>query len=220
MTWSEALKIIFFTFIVFLFPLSLTHAFWGDDGKKLHVKIFTNENLNRDIFDQASPLKITFLQLSSKEDFEMVENLDLNSVGYKDILGESVVSEYTLMIQPDEIKEFTLDQDENSEYLGVVFSLRREDANWKYIFEKQENGRFSGKKNYFNLEVGDDLLRQLDLKESAQLTLDKHLKKFEKEGLDISGLSEKKLKKIVSNIEKNSYPKEKVNLDKGIYKNY
>ncbi|MFC6051682.1 hypothetical protein ACFPT0_02215 [Acinetobacter portensis] len=50
--------------------------------------------------------------------------------------------------------------------------------------------------------------------------MNKQLKKLEKEGLDVSGLSEKVLKKLETKIEKDSIPKIKTSLEKGIYKEY
>lgn len=197
----------------------MTNLYASDKDMRVHVKIFTNEDLNKDEQDHASPLKIIFLQLLKKASFEQLDEVHIED-DYKECFGPDLLDEYSLMIQPDEIKEFDIDVVGDAQYLGVILVFRDLSGSWKTLFEKQELRFFSRKKNYLNFEINEDQLIQVNLEDAAKLTLNKQLKKLEKAGLDVSGLSEKALKKLESKIEKSSIPKVKNELKKGIYKEY
>lgn len=139
---------------------------------------------------------------------------------YKEYFGSDLFEEYSIMIQPDEIQELNLDVNLDAKYLGVILVLRDLSGSWKNLYEKQKLKFFNNKKNYLNFEINEGQLVQINLEEAAKLTLNKQLKKLEKEGLDVSGLSEKVLKKLETKIEKDSIPKIKTSLEKGIYKEY
>ena len=56
-------SLIIFFFIMSSYVFGVTHLYAGEKDKTVYVKIFTNENLNKDVEGEASPLKIIFLQL-------------------------------------------------------------------------------------------------------------------------------------------------------------
>lgn len=206
-------------FLILSCLLSMKHLYAGEKDTKVYVKIFTNENLNKDVMGEASPLKIIFVQLLNKASFEQMDESHLEN-NYKEYFGSDLFEEYSIMIQPDEIQELNLDVNLDAKYLGVILVLRDLSGSWKNLYEKQKLKFFNNKKNYLNFEINEGQLVQINLEEAAKLTLNKQLKKLEKEGLDVSGLSEKVLKKLETKIEKDSIPKIKTSLEKGIYKEY
>lgn len=212
-------SLIICVFLVFSYAFGVTHLYAGEKDKTVYVKIFTNENLNKDVEGNASPLKIIFLQLLKKASFEQMDEGHLDD-NFKEYFGSDLLEEYSLMIEPDEIQDFSLDVNPDAKYLGVIMMLRELNDDWKYLYEKQDLKLFSKKKNYLNLEISEDKLVQLNVSEAAKLTLNKQLRKLEKEGLDVSILSENSKKKLETKIKKESIPKAKASLEKGIYKKY
>jgi len=92
-----------------------------------------DKNINLNIFNQSSPLKIDIYQLKDNTAFNETTQIgDLT----EDKVEKDIISSESFMIQPAKKKIYTLLINEQTKYLGVVGEFRLPSAdNWKLVLD-------------------------------------------------------------------------------------
>lgn len=181
--------------------------------EELDVYVFADEDINKNLLNDPSPVRINLMQLTTAVEFNQMNELSPDGM-YKKHLGESVVDDMGMMLRPKEYLNFRLPLNKNADYLGVVVAYRDLDTNWKLSLYRQDKRWYQNGGEYLYLDVQADGVTHIS-KSEAMLKLLKL--KLEKEGKAIEELTEKQKDKMLAAIEKAMDRKKAANLKKGIY---
>jgi type VI secretion system protein VasD len=179
----------------------------------IDVYIFADEDINPNILNDPSPVKVNILQLKTEVEFNQMSGLSPDGM-YKQHLGESVVDDISMMVRPKTHMEFKLPNKRDVDYLGVVVAYRDLDNKWKMSLYKQDKRWYQNGGEYLYLNVRANGVEQIGKKDALNKLLNE---KLEKEGKKISSLTEKEKKKMLDDLEKVMDKKKAANLKKGIY---
>lgn len=183
------------------------------EQNQLDVYIFADENINPNLLNDPSPVKVNLIQLTTEMEFNQMNELSPNGK-YKTHLGESVIDEVGFMIRPKQHIDFKLKISEKADYLGVVGAYRNLNTNWKLSFYKQDKKWYQKGGEYLYLDLKAEGIQQITKEEAIEKILAENL---EKTGQELMKLTEKEKEKMKNNIEKLMENKKKADLKKGIY---
>lgn len=183
------------------------------DKNEIDVYIFADEDINRNLLNDPSPVKVNVLQLTTEVEFNQMNELSPDGT-YKKHLGESVIDDMSMMIRPKTHLEFKLPKKEEADYLGIVVAYRDLNNKWKLSLYKQDKKWYQNGGEYLYLDIKSDGVQQITKKEAVKKILDA---KLEKEGKEFAEMTEKEKQKLLKNIEKLINKKKPADLKKGIY---
>ncbi|QOW47026.1 MULTISPECIES: type VI secretion system lipoprotein TssJ [Acinetobacter] len=183
------------------------------EKNEIDVYIFADEDINRNLLNDPSPVKVNLLQLKTEVEFNQMNELSPDGT-YKKHLGESVIDDLSMMIRPKSHLEFKLPKKEEAPYLGIVAAYRDLNNKWKLSFYKQDKRWYQIGGEYLYLDIKADGIHQITQKEAIEKILNA---KLEKEGKDLAEMTEKEKEKWRKKIEKIMEKKKAANLEKGIY---
>ena len=179
----------------------------------LDVYVFADDNINRNLLGEPSPVKLSVLQLISEVEFNQMNELS-SSGTYKTHLGSSVLEETNVMVRPGKNLNFKLPMNERADYLGVVVALRDVEKKWKFSLYKQHLRWYQRGGEFLYLEVKDEGVIQLSKSEALDKILEK---KLTDEKVNLEEMTEKQRLKLKDGIQKMMDEKKPANLKKGIY---
>ena len=179
----------------------------------LDVYVFADDNINRNLLGEPSPVKLSVLQLISEVEFNQMNELS-SSGTYKTHLGSSVLEETNVMVRPGKNLNFKLPMNERADYLGVVVALRDVEKKWKFSLYKQHLRWYQRGGEFLYLEVKDEGVIQLSKSEALDKILEK---KLADEKVNLEEMTEKQRLKLKDGIQKMMDEKKPANLKKGIY---
>ena len=179
----------------------------------LDVYVFADDNINRNLLGEPSPVKLSVLQLISEVEFNQMNELS-SSGTYKTHLGSSVLEETNVMVRPGKNLNFKLPMNERADYLGVVVALRDVEKKWKFSLYKQHLRWYQRGGEFLYLEVKDEGVIQLSKSEALDKILEK---KLADEKFNLEEMTEKQRLKLKDGIQKMMDEKKPANLKKGIY---
>ena len=179
----------------------------------LDVYVFADDDINRNLLGEPSPVKLSVLQLISEVEFNQMNELS-SSGTYKTHLGSSVLEETNVMVRPGQNLNFKLPMNERADYLGVVVALRDVEKKWKFSLYKQHLRWYQRGGEFLYLEVKDEGVIQLSKSEALDKILEK---KLADEKVNLEEMTEKQRLKLKDGIQKMMDEKKPANLKKGIY---
>ena len=179
----------------------------------LDVYVFADDDINRNLLGEPSPVKLSVLQLISEVEFNQMNELS-SSGTYKTHLGSSVLEETNVMVRPGQNLNFKLPMNERADYLGVVVALRDVEKKWKFSLYKQHLRWYQRGGEFLYLEVKDEGVIQLSKSEALDKILEK---KLTDEKVNLEEMTEKQRLKLKDGIQKMMDEKKPANLKKGIY---
>lgn len=185
---------------------------------EIHVHIFADENINRDILDIPSPTRIYILELSNILAFEQLTEPDLHDENeYIQNLKPSIIDKNQFIIRPKEVIDFKLNLKENTQYLGLIAEYRDLSTLWKLPLKKQELKWFHLSDPYYlYIQLNDKGIQQLS-REQAIIKIASI--QLEKTGETLDNMTDKAKKDLLNKIDKSLEQLEvpKANLEKGIF---
>ncbi len=179
----------------------------------LDVYVFADDDINRNLLGEPSPVKLSVLQLISEVEFNQMNELS-SSGTYKTHLGSSVLEETNVMVRPGQNLNFKLPMNERADYLGVVVALRDVEKKWKFSLYKQHLRWYQRGGEFLYLEVKDEGVIQLSKSEALDKILEK---KLADEKVNLEEMTEKQRLKLKDGIQKMMDEKKPANLKKGIH---
>lgn len=179
----------------------------------LDVFIFSSDDINEDVLGEASPVRVSILQLANAVEFNQMSELSANA-GYKTHLGESVLDEVNFTIRPSSQMEFKLPLKDQTEYLGIVVAYRDLSKNWKLALYKQDKKWYQSGGDFLYLQVTSDGVIPLTKNEALTKIA---AKKLEQQGQDLQDLTDKEKDKILKQLDKAMEDKKAADLKRGIF---
>ena len=179
----------------------------------LDVYVFADDDINRNVLGDPSPVKLNILQLISEVEFNQMNELS-SSGTYKTHLGPSVLEETNIMVRPGQKLDFKLPMNDRADYLGVVVALRDVEKKWKFSLYKQHLRWYQKGGEFLYLEVKDEGIVQLSKSEALDKILEK---KLADENINLDEMTEKQKLKLKDGIQKVMDEKKPADLKKGIY---
>jgi type VI secretion system protein VasD len=85
----------------------------------LQTRVTVADDVNPDVFDQPSPIVISFYQLTNNLTFNATDFLGLYQSA-KTLLGEDFVNQYQFEVAPGQHYSFTYKLDPKTRYIGIV----------------------------------------------------------------------------------------------------
>lgn len=112
--------------------LFLTGCF-GSKPPQLTATIETGNYLNPNVYNQASPVVVTFYQLKSATVFQQVNFFSLYDNAAK-TLGGDLLDKYEVELRPEKTQEIHFNLSPAVNYIGVVAAFREPDrTQWRQV---------------------------------------------------------------------------------------
>ena len=141
----QKIKLIVF---VLASTLLLTGCF-GSQLPELTAVMETGDFLNPNIYNQASPIVVTFYQLKSATIFQQVNFFSLYDNAEK-TLGADLLDKYEVELRPEKTQEIHFNLSPAVNYIGVVAAFRKPDrTQWRQVIPIT-----SGKSIHLQASVG------------------------------------------------------------------
>lgn len=187
-----------------------------DEQSELDVRIFADKNINPDVLGTPSPIRLSFLQLSTVIEFDQMNELSTDGDTYKNHLGNSVQDEINVTIRPDESLNFQLPLKDEAKYLGILAAFRDPNNEWKISLLKQDKQWYQKniKSNFLFIHVKSDGIEQLTKTQAMDKILQENLAKQQKELEDLTQAQKDKMLKQIEKALKSNKP---ANLKRGIF---
>lgn len=199
--------------LIFLAACSTLSPKKSDSEGILDVYVFADDDINKNVLGEPSPVKLSILQLISEVEFNQMNELS-SSGTYKTHLGSSVLEETNIMVRPGQKLDFKLPMNDRADYLGVVVALRDVEKKWKFSLYKQHLRWYQSGGEFLYLEVRDEGVVQLTKGEALDKMLEK---KLADEKVNLDELTEQQQLKLKKDIQKMMDAKKPADLKKGIY---
>ena len=184
------------------------------DSSTFDIQIFADEDINLNLLNDPSPVRINVLQMKTVVEFNQMNALSPDG-DYKKHLGDSVLDDISLLIRPKSSLEFKIPIKEASNYLGIVAAYRDLDNNWKFALYQQDKKWYQRGGEYLYLHVKADGIHQLSRKEAIKKILSEDL---QKKGQSLTELGEEEKQKLSKDIERMMNKKKPADLKNGIFK--
>lgn len=99
----------------------------------LHATLETGNFLNPNVYNQSSPVVVTFYQLKSATIFEQVDFFSLYDNPAK-TLGTDLIDKYEVELRPEKSQEIHFNLSSTTNYIGVVAAFRLPDhTQWRQV---------------------------------------------------------------------------------------
>lgn len=182
---------------------------------EVDVHLIADADINQDVLGIPSPVRLSFLQLTSEIEFRQMMQMNTDDIPYTEFLGKSVLDETNVMIRPDQMLDFKLPLNEEARYLGVVAAYRDEDNVWKNALAKQEKRWYQLKDaNFLYLHITANNVVQLSKQDATEKMLAKKLKE---QGKDIAALTVEEKNKLLRQMRKQMEKHQPADLSKGYF---
>lgn len=140
-----------------------------ESGEKIDVQIIVSPDVNPNLVDQPSPIRLDLYQLSSDGEFKKANYFDLTN-NAKETLGDKLIQQNQFMLHPDTVTVLPIKMDSHLKYLGVVASYRDLDnSQWRLILLKQKQRWYQFGKHYFYVNIRKNELYQLSKSEMQEM---------------------------------------------------
>lgn len=140
-----------------------------ESGEKIDVQIIVSPDVNPNLVDQPSPIRLDLYQLSSDGEFKKANYFVLTN-NAKETLGDKLIQQNQFMLHPDTVSVLPIKMDSHLKYLGVVASYRDLDnSQWRLILLKQKQRWYQFGKHYFYVNIGKNELYQLSKSEMQEM---------------------------------------------------
>lgn len=191
------------------------------DGKnpqksELDVRIFADKDINPDVLGTPSPIRLSFLQLSTVVEFDQMNELSKDGSTYKSHLGDSVQDEINVTIRPEESLNFQLPLKEEAKYLGILAAFRDPNNQWKISLLKQDKQWYQKnvKSDFLFIHVKANGIEQLTKAQAMDKILQENLTK---QGKQLKDLTKEQKQKMLKEIDKALKSRKPANLKRGIF---
>lgn len=152
-----------------------------EEDADIDVLILVSSDVNPDIFNRPSPIRIDLFQLVDTKEFILTEYLEL--IEKDNTLKDQLKSSSQYIVHPNSLKYINLEVDKDTKYLGVTAGFREiANTQWKLSLIKQPAGWGQSSSNYLYLKVDNTGIKQLskkemklELKEYAKTHPDDHM---------------------------------------------
>lgn len=180
------------------------------------VRIFADQDINPDVLGVPSPIRLSFLQLSTVVEFDQMNELSTDGSPYKTHLGNSVQDEINVTVRPKESLNFQLPLKDEAKYLGILAAYRDPANQWKISLVKQDPQWYQkhSKSNFLFIHVKADSIEQLSKQQAMDKILAENLKK---QGKELKDLTQEQKDKLLKKIDKALKANKPANLKKGIF---
>lgn len=187
-----------------------------EENPELDVRIFADKDINPDVLGTPSPIRLSFLQLSTVVEFDQMNELSTDGSTYKSHLGNSVQDEINATIRPNESLNFQLPLKNEAKYLGVLAAFRDPNNQWKISLLKQDKQWYQKniKSNFLFIHVKANGIEQLTKTQAMDKILQENLAK---QGKQLKDLTKEQREKMLKQIDKALKSNKPANLKRGIF---